>query len=268
MSSHPSPPELFDHEASAHSYQVRVEVFEGPLELLLHLIRKNRLDIYDIPIADITRQYLEHLALMKELNLDVAGDFLVMASTLLQIKSRLLLPVHDEDESDEEEEDPRQELVRKLLEYERFREAAGQLDQRPVLGRDLFLSSTAASQLPPLDEEDGAPEQMDIFVLVTAFQQLLESLPEDVAHEVQGDTFRVADRISDILVLLQERGSLTVQDLCEGMVSRDYVIATFLAVLELCKMHLLRIAQLSLHGTITIVPAVQLEELNDGGGDN
>jgi segregation and condensation protein A len=203
---------------------------------------------------------------MKEMNLDVAGDFLVMASTLLQIKSRLLLPIHEEEEGDEEGEDPRLELVRKLLEYERFRDAAARLDGQVVLGRDVFTSPAAASQLPPADVEDGTLEQMDIFALVTAFQQLLESLPADVAHEVQGDTFRVADRMTDILSLLQERGHLTVQELCEGMASRDFIVATFLAVLELCKMRLLRISQQKMYGAIQLVPAVSGEETDDPSG--
>jgi segregation and condensation protein A len=263
-----SAPFLFSSEVSTHSYQVRVEAFEGPLDLLLHLIRKNQVDIYDIPITDITGQYLQHLALMKELNLDVAGDFLVMASTLLQIKSRLLLPSYVDDEGGaEEEEDPRLELVRKLLEYERYRDAASLLDSRLVLGRDIFTSSVAAAQLPPADAEAGALEAMDIYALVDAFQQVLASLPADLAHEVRGDNFRVADRMADILSLLQERSMLTVQELCEGMAARDYVVATFLAVLELCKMRLLRIGQQRLYGTITIMAAVASVPGQSGEGE-
>jgi segregation and condensation protein A len=264
-----SPSHLFSEEASAHAYQVRVEAFEGPLDLLLHLIRKNQVDIYDIPIADITGQYLQHLALMKELNLDVAGDFLVMASTLLQIKSRLLLPAYgDEEVGGEEEEDPRLELVRKLLEYERYRDAATFLDARMVLGRDVFTSSVAAGQLPPADEEGESMEGMDIFALVDAFQQVLSTLPADVAHEVRGDIYRVADRMAHILSLLQERGELTVQELCDGMVARDYVVATFLAVLELCKMRLLRIGQQRLYGTIRIVAAVASDADQPAAGES
>jgi segregation and condensation protein A len=246
---------------------VRLEAFEGPLDLLLHLIRKNQVDIYDIPIVDITRQYLQHLALMKELNLDVAGDFLVMATTLLQIKSRLLLPTHvDEESGDEDGEDPRLELVRKLLEYERYRDAATLLEGHLMLGRDVFTSPVAASQLPPANEEEERLEPQDVFFLVEAFQKVLGSLPANVAHEVRGDIFRVADRMADILTLLQEQGELTVQELCDGMVSRDYVVATFLAVLELCKMRLLRVTQHRMHGTIRIVPAVAAGTEGVAGG--
>ena len=140
-------------DASQIAYQVRTEGFEGPLDLLLHLIKKNELDLYNIPIAEITRQYLEYLDVMRELNLDVAGEFLVMASTLVHIKSKMLLPVPATEESEEEGgEDPRAELVRRLLEYQKYREAAQDLAGRQLLDRDLFARKFPAPDLAELEE--------------------------------------------------------------------------------------------------------------------
>src|SRR3954447_23145623 len=135
-------------------YSVHLDSFEGPLDLLLHLIRKNEVNIYDIPISDITKQYLQYIRLMKELNLEVAGEFLVMASTLLQIKSKLLLPAAVDEETEEEEEDPRAELVRRLLEYQKYREAAGTLAEREVLGREIFARGAAATELQEMEPDE------------------------------------------------------------------------------------------------------------------
>jgi hypothetical protein len=137
------------------SYSVKLDVFEGPLDLLLHLIRKNELDIYDIPIALITRQYLDYLKFLKELNLDLVGDFLVMASTLLQIKSRMLLPVEESEEGEEEQEDPRAELVRRLIEYQRYRDAGLELGTRELLGREVFVRPVDDAEFPGLGDQPG-----------------------------------------------------------------------------------------------------------------
>ncbi|MBT0654081.1 segregation/condensation protein A [Geobacter luticola] len=238
-------------------YNVHVGAFEGPLDLLLHLIKKNEVDIYDIPIAAVTRQYLEYLELMKELNLDVAGDFLVMASTLLQIKSRLLLPVQvDEEGGEEEEEDPRAELVRRLIEYQKYKEAAQQLEVLPLLGRDAFVRS---SELPELKEQqlvDDTPD-VELFELVEAFRRVLASLPVQTFHEVGSEQITIADRINDILSLLQERDSVAFEELFSEGTTRDYLIATFLAVLEICKLKMVKLTQVSSFGTIWITRAVQ-----------
>jgi segregation and condensation protein A len=247
---------------SSDPYRVRVEAFEGPLDLLLHLIRKNELDIYDIPIAEVTRQYMQYLAMMKELNLDVAGEFLVMATTLLQIKSRLLLPFHPEEEEEEGGQDPRLELVQRLVDYERYRRAAEELQERPLVGRDVFLHPPLPEQQEPHPDILVATD-LGIFDLVAAFERILASLPTDMVHEVHGDSYRVSDRMTDILDLLQQHGLLTLQELCGGMISRDYLVATFLAILELCRMRMVRIGQDRLHGSIRLTPAVAADDSAD-----
>ena len=157
-------------ELFSSNYNVQLEVFEGPLDLLLHLINKNEVEIKDIAIADITKQYLEYINFLKELNLDIAGEFLVMASTLLHIKSKMLLPVV---EDEEEEEDPREELVKKLLEYKQYKEAAMVLNSRAILGREVFTKN--------FDDEPLVEEELeaDLFELVAVFRSLLEKIPTE-----------------------------------------------------------------------------------------
>ena len=247
---------LFFSEGEGPSYRVKLQAFEGPLDLLLHLIRKNHLDIYDIPIAVITKQYLEYLATMKELNLDIAGEFVVMASTLIHIKSRILLPIQPEEDIPEEEvEDPRAELVRRLLDYQRYRDAAGQLDGNLLLGRDVFVRTVDTTELQQFADDEPLAE-VDLFQLVAAVQKVLESLPEEIAHEVYGDTIKVADRITDILTILREKDLVAFEELFAASGGRDFIVTTFLAVLELCKMRLVRIFQNAEFSTIWIKPSV------------
>lgn len=247
---------LFVSEAEGASYRVKLESFEGPLDLLLHLIRKNQLDIYDIPISVITKQYLEYLTAMKELNLDIAGEFILMASTLIQIKSRMLLPVQPEEDIPEEEvEDPRAELVRRLLEYQRYRDAAGQLDSKSLLGRDVFARMVDTAEIEHLAYDEQTVE-VDLFQLVAAVQKILEKLPEDIAHEVYGDTIKVADRINDILTLLHEKELVAFEELFTPSGCKDFIVTTFLAILELCKMRLVRIFQNAEFSTIWIRASV------------
>jgi segregation and condensation protein A len=237
-------------------YSIKVEAFEGPLDLLLHLIKKNELDIYNIPIASITRQYLEYLELMRELNLDVAGDFLVMASTLLQIKSRTLLPAYlNEEAGEEEEEDPRAELVRRLLEYQRYKDAADRLAGGELLGRDVFARKFVAPELAESEPADP-PLEVELFELIEAFQRVLAKVPEGSIHEVITERISVADRINEILSRLEGRESIAFDDLFVDFLTREYVIATFLAILELCKLRLVNVVQMQSFGSIWIVPAV------------
>src|SRR5512137_988423 len=159
---------------------VRLDMFEGPLDLLLHLIRKNEINVFDIPIALITEQYLQYLKIMKELNLDIAGDYLLMASTLLQIKSKMLLPVSTEEE-EEGEEDPRAELVRRLLEYQRYKEAATELERRPMKDRDFFVRPVPEDATEPREEKF----EVNLFELLEAFRQVLARVTSESVHEVQ-----------------------------------------------------------------------------------
>lgn len=236
-------------------YNVKLDHFEGPLDLLLYLIKKNELDICDIPIALITRQYLEYINIMKELNLEVAGEFLVMASTLIQIKSGMLLPSVSEDMEEEVVEDPRAELIRRLLEYSRYKEAALQLSERKQLGRDHFARNFSSGEVQQ-EEETDQPLELELFDLIEAFRRILVKAPKKSFHEVSAESISIAERINEILSMLQERDTLSFEDLFEGGMDLDYLVATFLAVLELCKLKMIRVSQNSQFGTIWIQPAV------------
>jgi segregation and condensation protein A len=256
-------------EGSSSAYSVKLDTFEGPLDLLLHLIRKNELDIYDIPIALITKQYLEYLSFLKELNLEVAGDFLVMASTLLQIKSRMLLPNPEPEEGEgEQEEDPRAELVRRLLDYQRYKEAGQHLGERELLGREVFARRITDPDLLPVAPEEG-PLELDLFELAEAFRSLLARVPTARVHEVIGfESVSIADAINEILSLLQEREMLAFDELFSLDDSRERLIVNFLALLELCRLKMSKVLQNTDCGIIYIYPAVAIETA-DGvrGGD-
>lgn len=235
---------------------VRTEAFEGPLDLLLHLIKKNEVDIYNIPIAAITRQYLDYLDVMRELNLDVAGDFLVMASTLIQIKSQMLLPLSvDADPAVDIIEDPRAELVRRLLEYERYRDASLVLVSRNLLDRDVFARSFVAVDQYAGASAEALPE-IELFELVDAFRRILAKVPKESFHEVGSENISIADRIIDILDFLQGEDSVDFEELFAGSCTREYIVATFLAVLELCRLKMIRIMQFETFGRILVKNAV------------
>jgi len=233
----------------------QLEIFEGPLDLLLHLIKKSEVDVHDIPIATITDQYLGYLQLFEQLNLDLAGEYLVMAATLMQIKSRMLLPPAEGDE--EEEEDPREDLVRQLEEYQRFRAAAGQLADRDILDRDVFRRSPQAAEerdareLPPLRE-------LELADLVDALREVLKRLPEEAAHEIVGERIAIADRIPVILERLRV-GDVEFASLFADRGSRREVISTFLALLELVRMRAVRALQAERFGPIWLTLAVPRE---------
>ncbi len=158
------------------SYEIKLDIFEGPLDLLLYLIRKNEIDIYNIPIALITEQYLEYLDMMRSLNLDLAGEYLVLAATLIHIKSKLLLPPAEGEEEEEEGEDPRAELVQQLLEYQAFKEAALSLETRPLLDRDVFTRGAPAEEPAAAEEEEEAMIEVGVFELVQAFRRIIAGL--------------------------------------------------------------------------------------------
>lgn len=240
-------------------YSVHLAAFDGPMDLLLHLIKKNELDIYDIPIAVITRQYLDYIKMMKDLNLEVAGDFLVMAATLLQIKSRLLLPIDHQDDPEVEEDDPRAELIRRLLEYQQYKDAGMLIGARPLLGRDVFTRTAASEASGALAHEEG-PLELSLFELVDAFRGLLARIPVESFHDVApGDSLSIADCINEILSLLQEQQTVQFEQLIADELTRERVVVSFLAILELCRLKLIRIFQGEQHGSIWFVPAVTPE---------
>lgn len=228
----------------------RLGGFEGPLDLLLHLIQKNELDIFNIPIALVTEQYLEYLQLMKVLNLDIAGEYLLMASTLLHIKSKMLLPRSSEKE--EEEEDPRAELVRRLLEYQKYKQAAVELEQRPLLDRDVFV------RLMPSEPEAGPEEEkieVNLLELLEAFRNVLERVKPEGVHEVLLEPISVEDKIEEILMFLErENRSVAFHRLFPEQASRRIVVVTLLAILELVKMKRIRIFQVTPFETIRVSP--------------
>lgn len=236
-------------------FAVHLDNFTGPLDLLLHLIKKNEVEITDIPIAEITAQYLAVIDTMQSLNLDVAGEFLLMAATLLHIKSRMLLPQVVDDGADvEEEEDPRAELVRRLLEYQKYQEAAVQLDCLPQLNRELFARSAPAPEV--LEEGEGEFVAVGLYDLVQALQRLLRERPAPLVHEVSFEQLSVSERINQILTALQGQQSLAFTELFTPEGGRHEVIVTFLAMLELVKMRLLHLLQNRRFGTIWLSPAV------------
>lgn len=231
-------------------YTFRLEGFEGPLDLLLHLIQKNEIDIFDIPMALITEQYLEYLQMMKMINLDIAGEYLLMASTLLHIKSKMLLP-KPQDGEEEEGEDPRAELVRRLLEYQKYKEAAGELEKRPILGRDVFV------RLVPPEEEASEEERIEVslFELLEAFRKVLERAKLEGVHEVHLEPISVEDKIQEILSFLEkENRSVAFHHLFPEMATRRVIVVTLLAILELVKMKRIRIFQFALFEPIRISP--------------
>ncbi len=225
---------------SDERYEVKVEkVFEGPMDLLIYLIKKNEVDIYDIPIAMITAQYLAYLEWMKAMNIDVAGDFILMAATLAHIKSRTLLPVHGSE--GEDDEDPRMEIARPLLEYLRMKSLAEQLNERPILGEDTFVRTPGKEEL-TIDKEDQLIAA-SLYDLIMAFQAVLEKMGEDHRVDFSEERFSIKDKISEILDILEQKGSVTFQELFSAASVKEELIVTFLSILEMAKLSLIRITQ-------------------------
>lgn len=236
------------------SYQVRLEIFEGPMDLLLHLIKKHELDIYDIPISLITQQYLEYLSLMQNLDMEIAGEFLVMASTLTHIKSRMLLPPPENPEEDDEGTDPRAELIRRLLEYKRFKDAAQSLEEKETQWSQVYTRTADAAPELPADDE---PLLFDfhLFDLMAALKDILSRVPEG-SFDITTETVSITEKINHILGRLESVDSLLFADLFEGSTSRAQVIATFLALLELMKSKVVKAVQVEQFGAIRLLKAV------------
>ncbi|MGD1969917.1 MAG: segregation/condensation protein A [Desulfobacterales bacterium] len=228
-------------------YKVQLEnIFEGPMDLLVHLIKKNELDIYDIPIALVTEQYLQYMEWMKAMNIDLAGDFIVLASTLTQIKSRMLLPAS----SDEEEDDPRQEIVRPLVEYLQMKSAAEQLSDRHLLGEETFVRRTDRQEF--IDGEEETYIKVGLFELIDAFQKILAKIPDDLQMEFTPDKISVKEKITQVTDILEAKGSVTFDQLFSEQPDKNEVIVTFLAILEMVKLALIRIAQHAQTGVLRL----------------
>jgi len=228
---------------------VKIPVFEGPLDLLLYLIRRDKVDIYDIPIGVITEQYLEMLGLMQILDLEVAGEFLVMAATLMRVKARMLLPTWPEDEEDEE--DPRADLVRQLLEYRQFKEAAQSFKQREEARRDLFQRGFV-----PTFEDDTPPELAPIshFALIEVMKQVLARVGEEFFYEVELEDVTLEEKMELVTAELAEKGRVLFVDLIARTPRRIHVVVTFMAILELARVRRLAIAQEGPFAEIWVYP--------------
>ena len=248
--------ELKVHKALSMFYRVKLGVFEGPLDLLLHLVKKNEVELPDIPIAVITDQYLAYLDLLKQLDLDIAGEYLIMAATLLHLKSRLLLPVEATPE-EEDSEDPRAELARQLLEYQRFKEAAQVLISRDMLDRDVFTR-------PPLcGEQTGAEDvayDLSLGDLLDALQDVIKRTDSEEAQQIILEHISLRDQLCAVLDILREKREVFFHDLFPPGTTRLQVFVIFLAVLELVRNRIIRVGQEEMFGPIVTSLAVSPEE--------
>jgi segregation and condensation protein A len=254
---------------NATDYKISLDLFEGPLDLLLHLVKKHELPILDIPVSFITEKYLEHLELMRSMNLDVAGEYLLMAATLVHLKSRELLPTPDplpvEDATGEDEEDPRQELIRRLLEYQKYKDAAAGLGDRPVVGRNVWTRGSAI-ELEGVGQVEAPLEDVPVFKLVEALADVLKKARVKISHEVIADRLSITDRINQLVDRLESEGTFSFRScfsFLEDGVARSGaqlkhdVVVTFLAILEMTKLKLIRIVQPGQAEDITITRAVE-----------
>lgn len=241
-----TPDNVVELHAEHGDYRVNLEVFEGPLDLLMHLIRKNDLDVYDIPIAFVLEEYMRYLDTIRELNIDLAGDFLLMAAELAHIKSRLLLP-DEHPGQEEEEEDPRADLVRRLLEYQRYKEASEAFIERAMLGRDVFVPLAPERVEAPSD----GPVTGDVYELIEAFSKVLKRVSNKDVHEVAVDRISINDRIYEVMALLRQRATITLDDLLpEQQITRFDIVITFIALLEMCRLRMIRTYQTANCGPI------------------
>lgn len=254
-------------EPKAGGYSVALPgegAFEGPLDLLLHLCQKHELDILDIPIGFITEKYLEYIAVMQLVDLDLASEYLVMAATLAHIKSKMLLPAPppgQEDDLTAEEEDPREALIRRLLEYQKYKKAAEDLAARGVVGRDIFFRGTPIEEavhtgLPPL-------KQVPLYSLVEAFQGVLSKSKVKLSHDIVHERITLTDRINELVDVLRVRKRVVFEELFGDLVTRFDLVITFLALLEMTKLRMTRLFQTDFGSPIYVEFSAQTEESRD-----
>ncbi|MBU4483906.1 segregation/condensation protein A [bacterium] len=238
-------------EITNQDYKINLDVFEGPMDLLLHLIKKNDVDIYDIPIAFIAGEYLKYIDSIQEMDIDLAGEFLVMAAELAQIKSKMLLPTVEGQE--EEEEDPRTDLVRRLLEYQRYKEVAEKLANKCILNRDIFKQGSY-EKVPTLTESEI---EASVYNLVEAFSRIVSRASKDVYHEISVDRVSVSEKIFQIIELIKDKERLKLEDLLTEPLYKHIIVITFLALLEMCKLKMIKVFQLGNFESIEIEAHVQ-----------
>ncbi len=244
--------------ASAGPPAVKLEIYEGPLDLLLDLIRKQQINIYDIPIAKITQQYLDYIHMMEELNIDLAGEFIFMAATLIYIKSRMLLPP-DPTAAPEELEDPRQELVHRLLEHEQFKNAAQMLQSKRMV-EDAMWSQPGIGEFAEAEDEPGIA--VSVFDLITVFREILERAKKRPQMNIRREEVSVAKMIEHVKqVLKASSGPVTLEELIAGYVLRQALIAVFLALLELVRLRAILLRQKNLFAPITVAKSKRFDEI-------
>ncbi len=242
------------------NYKVRLDIFEGPLDLLLHLIKEQELNIYDIPVSMITKQYFEYLDIMEELNLDIAGEFLIMASTLTHIKSKMLIPKEADGEETEEGEDPRDELMRKLIEYKKFKDAAQQLRGR----EDVQRLTYARHFISEWDQDDtDYLKEISVFQLLGAFRNILTNISPDQLYEIKLEEISVTEKMALILEMLETKSRLNFEDFFKESKSRMEMVGTLLALLELMKQQMIMVFQEKQFAPIWIQSEDQREKPSD-----
>ncbi|MGA8185435.1 MAG: segregation/condensation protein A [Terriglobia bacterium] len=268
----PESPEQFAEEAAVEPSKrttradtpappVKLEAYEGPLDLLLDLIRKQKINIYDIPIAKITRQYLDYLRLMEELNIDVAGEFVLMAATLIYIKSRMLLPPDPTATDEEEEGDPRAELVQRLLEHEQFKNAAEMLKSKQTV-EEATWSHPGIDQFTEAEDEPGLA--VSAFDLISVFREILERAKKRPQIHVRREQVTVREMLEHVKQVMRGRsGPVSIEDLAEGYVWRQALIALLLALLELVRLRAIHLRQDDLFAPITAMKSKRFEEIVD-----
>ncbi len=236
------------------TYKVRLEIFEGPLDLLLYLVKKDEVEIHEVSLERITRQYLDYMDAFKLLNIDLASEFIVMAANLMYIKSRTLLPKQEQPpEEDVEEDDPRWELIRQLVEYKKFKDAAGFLERRARLAANVFPAQPEPTTPPPAAAAQAGMPEVGIFDLIRAFQKMLDKVRVPDLREIADDRFTVSEKIDHLLDLIPPRsGPVRFSSLFVSATSRDEIIVTFIALLELMKLRHLRVTQDHLLGEIVL----------------
>jgi segregation and condensation protein A len=255
-------------EAGAHAYRVSLPEggFEGPLDLLLHLCQKHELDILNIPISLVTEKYLEYLAVMTLMNLDLAAEYLVMAATLAHIKSKMLLPApppgQEDSESTLEEIDPREALIRRLLEYQKYKKAGEELTARGVTGRDVFLRGVDVAEAVQVGEPPLA--EIPLYRLVEAFQAVLQKAKVKISHDIVADRISITDRIHELTALLRDKKRLLFEDLFRDLTTRFDLVITFLAILEMAKLRMARLMQVDPFSPLYIEVTMRWEDDDDG----
>jgi len=233
------------------TYEIKLEnIFEGPMDLLVHLIKKNEMDIYDIPISVITDQFLAYLEWMRSLNIEVASEFLVMAATLAHIKSRMLLPSSPADASNEAEDDPRMEIAGPLIEMLQMKSVAEQLLERPILDEDIFIRHPEKKLFLYNPEEDVI--KTDLFELIQSYHQLLQRSLSQNGLRIQADQISVKEKMTEIITIIEDKGTVTFRELISDHPTKIEIIVTFLAVLEITKLNLAKIVQSSKVGIMRL----------------